>query len=395
MKSSSIHEFNPVKKNQMSKKVLALFVAAALLASCGGGESSNKSDKLKEDLKAKQTEMETLRKEIAQLELDIAKEGGATTTFGKPVKLQLLALDTFVHSIDIQGRVDAEESVSISAQMPGLVKRVNVHAGDKVVAGQVLAELDADAMSQQLSALKTQRDLAKQVADRQKNLWDQKIGTEIQYLQTKAQYESMESQVSALSEQISMSRLTAPISGVVDAVNMKAGEMASPGFSNITIVNTNNLRVKGEVAEGYISKVKTGSAVSVYLPDANKTISSKVTYAGRMISNMNRTFSVEVQLAPNEENVVPNMIAVMKINDYRNDSAIIVPLSIIQQNANGANYVFVAVKKDNGFIAEIRVVTYAWTYDGKAEINSGLQVGDQLIIEGASELNPGEMVSPL
>lgn len=379
----------------MSKIVLTLIIAATLFTSCGEGGSSNKSDKLKEELKSKQSEMETLRKEIAQLELDIAKEGGATTTLGKPVRLELLAPDTFIHSIDIQGRVDAEESVSISPQMPGLVKRVNVHAGDKVVAGQVLAELDVDAMSQQLSALKTQRDLAKQVYDRQKNLWDQKIGTELQFLQTKAQYEGMESQVSALTEQISMSRLTAPISGVVDAVNMKAGEMASPGFSNITIVNTNNLRVKGEVAEGYISKVKTGSEVSVYLPDADKTIFTKVTYAGRMISNMNRTFNVEVQLAPNEENVVPNMIAVLKINDYRNDSAIIVPLSIIQQNANGTNYVFVAVQKEKDLIAEKREVTYTWTYDGKAAITSGILAGDQLIIEGASELNPGDVISPL
>ncbi len=371
-------------------KVLTLIITAALFASCGGGEENKK-----DQLKAKQEEMEKLRAEIAQLTLDIAKEEGATATAGKPVKLQIVALDTFEHSIDIQGRVDAEESVSISPQMPGLVKRVNVHAGDKVVAGQVLAELDADAMGQQLSALKTQRDLAKQMFDRQKNLWDQKIGTEMQYLQTKAQYEGAESQVSALAEQISMSRLTAPISGVIDAVNMKAGEMASPGFSNITIVNTNNLRVKGEVAEAHIAKVKTGSTVSVHLPDAGKTIATKVTYAGRMINNMNRTFSVEVVLAPNEEHVVPNMIAVMKINDYRNDAAIIVPLSIIQQNANGTNYVFVAVQKDKDLVAEKREVSYTWTYNGNAEITSGLQAGDQLIVEGANELNPGDVISPL
>jgi len=377
------------------KKVLTLIIIAAFFASCGEGASARKVDKLKEDLKSKQTEMETLRKEIAQLELDIAKEEGGTTVAGKPVKIQALATDTFTHSIDIQGRVDAEESVSVGPQMPGLVKRVHVHAGDKVSAGQVLAELDADAMTQQLAALKTQRDLAKQVADRQKNLWDQQIGTEMQYLQTKAQYETMESQVAALTEQISMSKLIAPMSGVVDAVNMKAGEMAAPGFSNIVIVNTNNLRVKGEVAEAYISKVKTGSAVSVYLPDAGKTIPTKITYAGRMISNVNRTFNVEVQLAPNEENVVPNMIAVMKINDYQNNAAVIIPLSTIQQNANGTNYVFVAVQKDKDLVAEKREVTYTWTYDGKAEITSGLQAGDQLIIEGSNELNPGDVVSPL
>lgn len=367
-----------------------LIGAAVIFASCGGGDATKR-----DQLKAKQEEMEKLRAEIAQLELDIAKEEGGTTTGGKPVKLQSLAYSNFEHSIDIQGRVDAEESVSVGPQMPGLVKRVYVHAGDKVSAGQVLAEIDADAMSQQLTALKAQRDLSKQIFDRQKNLWDQKIGTEVQYLSAKTQYEALESQVSAVQEQIDMAKIKAPIAGVVDAVNIKAGELASPGFSNIVIVNTNNLRVKGEVAEAYISKVKTGNAVNVYLPDAEKNINTKITYAGKMINNINRTFNVEVALDANEENVVPNMIAILKINDYKNDSALVIPLAIIQQNANGSNYVYVAVHKDKDLLAEKREITYTWTYNGMAEIVSGLQPGDKVIVEGANDLNPGDVVAPL
>lgn len=376
------------------KNVLTLIAAAVLFASCGG-DTENKTDKLRADLKAKQEEMEKLRKEIAQLEVEIANGAGGTTASGKPVRIKTVAYGTFEHSIDIQGRVDAEESVSVGPQMPGLVKRVYVRSGDKVSAGQVLAELDADAMSQQISALKVQRDLAKQVYDRQKNLWDQKIGTEVQYLQSKTQYEALESQVAAMQEQMEMSRIKAPMAGVVDDVNIKAGEMASPGFSNIVVVSTSKLRVKGEVAEAYVAQVKTGSPVNVYLPDANKTIPSKITYASRMISNMNRTFSVEVAMNPNEENVVPNMIAIMKINDYKNDSAIVVPLAVIQQNANGTNYVYVAVQKDKNLVAEKRDITYTRTYGGQAEIESGLQPGDQLITEGWNDLNPGDVISPL
>lgn len=371
------------------KNVIALLATALFLASCGG--TANKE----EQLKTKKAEFEKLRNEIAQLELDIAKTSGANTVSGKPVKTQTLAISTFEHSIDIQGRVDAEESVSVGPQMPGLVKRVYVHAGDKVAAGQVLAEIDADAMTQQLASLKIQRDLSKQVYDRQKNLWDQKIGSELQYLQTKTQYEAMDKQVSAVQEQIDMAKIKAPIAGVIDAVNIKAGELAAPGFSNVIIVNTSHLRVKGEVAEAYVAKVRTGNSVSVTLPDAGKTIESKITYAGRMINNMNRTFSVEVALAPNEADVVPNMIAVLKINDYKNDTAIVIPLSVIQQNANGTNYVYVAVTKDKNVIAEKREVTYTWTYNGMAEITSGLSAGDQLIVEGANELNAGDIIAPV
>lgn len=379
------------------KNVITLLAVAVIFASCGGGEVGKKEE-IKAQLDAKRTELEAIRKEIADLELELDKLDSNKTASGKPVRLETLAMETFEHSIDIQGRVDANESVSVGPQMPGLVKRVYVNAGDKVSAGQVLAEIDADAMVQQLASLKTQRDLSKQVYDRQKNLWDQKIGTEIQFLQTKAQYEAIESQVKAVQEQIDMAKIKAPIAGVVDAVNIKAGELASPGFSNIVIVNTDNLRVKAEVAESYISKVKTGSAVNVFLPDAGvsgKNINTKVTYAGKMINNINRTFNVEVALASNEEDVAPNMVAVLKISDYKNDSAIVVPLSIIQQNANGTNYVYVAVQKEAGLVAEKREVSYTWTYNGMAEIVSGLKTGDQIVLEGASDLNPGDVLAPL
>jgi membrane fusion protein, multidrug efflux system len=372
------------------KNFITLLAAAAVLASCGGDGSAE------EKLKAKKAEFEALRKEIAELELQVSKNKGDSTKAGKPVRITIIARDTFEHSIDIQGKVDADESVAVGPQMPGLVKRVYVHAGDNVSAGQVLAEIDADAMIQQLGALKIQRDLAKDVYERQQKLWEQKIGTEIQYLQTKTQYEALEKQIAAVNEQIDMAKIKSPINGVVDAVNLKAGEMASPGFSNIVVVNTNNLRVKAQVAEGYVSKVRTGNAVSVQLPDAdNKVINTKITYSGKMINNMNRTFNVEVALAPNEPQVVPNMVAVLKINDYRNDSAIVAPLSVIQQSADGKNFVFVAVQKDKNLIAEKRDVTYTWIYNGMAEITSGLQPGDQLITEGSADLNPGDIIAPL
>jgi membrane fusion protein, multidrug efflux system len=377
------------------KQVFAIIsIVAFVLASCGGGGDQKNNDKLKAEIKTKKEELEKLRKEITELETELAKSDTTRASQGKAVRIQTVANTTFSHSIDVQGRIDAEESVSVGPQMPGLVKRVYVHAGDRVTAGQVLAEIDVDAMTQQLKALKTQRDLAKVVFERQKNLWDQQIGTEIQFLQAKSQYEAVESQIAAMQEQINTARVQAPIAGTVDQVNMKAGEMAAVGFSNISIVNTGRLRVKAEVAEGHISKVRTGNPVSIFLPDAKKTIDTKITYAGQMISALNRTFNVEVAINPNEPGVVPNMVAVLKINDYKNDSAIVVPQSAIQQSSDGKLFVYVAAKNKEGKLAaEKRVVTYERTYGGMAEITSGLTAGDQLIVEGYNEINPGDLIS--
>ncbi len=375
----------------MKKTIVFISLFSLLAISCS---EQKKEDQLKADLKSKMEKFEKLRKEITDLKVEIAKSDTTHTDFGKPVRISVLQQKQFQHSIDIQGRVDADESVTVSPTMPGLVKSVYVHAGDRVRAGQILAQIDADALTQQLGALKIQRDLLKDVYNRQKNLWDQKIGTEMQFLQSKTQYDAVEKQISAMEQQIGMASLKAPMDGIVDAVNMKVGEIGAAGISSIVVVNTSKLRVKGEVAEGYVSKVQNGNPVNLFFPDANKTIETKITYSGRIINKVNRTFNIEVVLSPNETDIVPNMIAVVKITDYTNDSAIVIPLSAIQQTTDGKTFVYVAAKnKDGKLIAAKRDVTYEKTYNGAAEINTGLVAGDQLITDGNADLNSGDFIS--
>src|SRR5207237_5272603 len=138
--------------------------------------------------------------------------------------------------------------VSLSAEMPGTVTAVLVHAGDKVSRGQVLARLDDRAIRQQVDAMKSQVDMAVTMYNRQKNLWDQKIGSEVQFIQARTQKESIEKQYAALQEQWNMTRIKSPINGTVDEVMIKVGSSAAPGFAAVRVVNLTNLKVKGEIA---------------------------------------------------------------------------------------------------------------------------------------------------
>lgn len=375
----------------MKKSIVLISLTALITFSCN---KQKEGDNLKENLKSKIEEFEKLRKEITEIKIEIAKNDPAQMDRGKAVAIVALGLSSFNHSIDIQGKVEADESITISPTFPGLVTTVFVTAGDRVKAGQVLAQIDISPMKQQLEALKLQRDLLEDIYNRQKKLWDLKIGTEIQFLQSKTQYEATEKQVTGLQLQISMASLKAPMDGVVDAVHMKAGEIAVAGFSSIVVVNTSKLRVKAEVSEGYVTKVRNGNAVTLVFPDANKTLNSKISYAGRIINNLNRTFNVEVALASNEPDVVPNMIVIVKINDYTNDSAIVIPMSAIQQNSEGKTFVFIADKnKDGKLIAKKQSVSYTNSYNGLVEISAGLNSGSQLITDGNSDLNEGDIVS--
>jgi multidrug efflux pump subunit AcrA (membrane-fusion protein) len=105
---------------------------------------------------------------------------------------------------------------------------------------------------------------------------------------------------------------------------------------------------------------------------------------------MTRTFNVEIAL-PSSDVYRPNMVAQVSIVDYTNKDAITVPVNTIQ-NIDDKNYVYVASVKNGKNIASKREVVVGSTYNGTAEITSGLQTGDLVITTGYSNLNDGELI---
>ena len=359
--------------------VLVLFMAA-----CGSRSAGDKKAEL-EKLRKEKTELET---KIAKLEAEVA----ATDTSIKASKFDVAAMplkaDRFKTYIEVQGRVDADESVSLSSGTPGTITKINVKVGERVTKDQVLAETDSRALQQGLAAQQTNLALLKELYEKQKALWDQKIGTEMQYLKAKADMESLQSQVSATQEQLRMSRIVSPIDGTVDMINIKVGQAVSPGIPAITVVNFGTLKVKAELAESYASRVHTGDEAVVYLPDMNDSIWSKVAYASRGINSLTRTFAVEIALDTKKE-LHPNMVARISINDYTSAKpAVSIPVKYIQRDSHGS-YVMLSV---NGK-AEKRVIKTGREYAGKAEVIEGLKDGDLLITEGYDLVNEGDALN--
>lgn len=356
-----------------------MLAIAIMACNSGGGDKQAELDKLKKqeaEIKAK----------IGVLEADL----NANDSSVKSIAVSVAALKAvpFKNYIDVQGRVDADENISLSTELPGTITKINVKAGDEVSAGQVLAETDSRAISQQVSDLQTNAALVNQVYEKQKNLWDQKIGTEIQFLQAKTNKESMEKKMSALQEQLRMSKIISPISGTVDAVDVKLGQAVAPGAPAIRVINFSNLKVKADVAESYASKIKKGSEVVVHFPDTQDSLVTKVNFVSRAINNASRTFTVEVLLDDKKE-YHPNMVAHLNINDYQSaQAAITVPVRTIQKDESNMPFVFVA---ENG-IAKKRVVTLGKEYKGQAEVIGGLKEGDLLVTLGYDLLNEGDHI---
>lgn len=366
----------------MYKNILLSAIFAVVLAACGGSSADPKAE-----LEKLRKERETIEKKITALEEEIAKSDTTNSTAGTEVFAVAVQPSVFKSYIEVQGRVDADESVNLSSEMPGTVTKINVRTGERVSKNQVLAECDTRIQQQQINQLQVNLKLLNEVYDKQKSLWEQKIGTELQYLQAKTQKESAEAQLAQIQENIRMLKITSPIDGTVDMINIKVGQAIQPGIPAISVVNFNSLKIKADVAEAYSSRVKNNAEVMVMLPDMNDSITGTIHYASRAINLMTRTFGVEVDLPGNKE-YHPNTVAKLRINDYQSAAPIIViPVKYIQKGAT-ENFVMV-VEKDK---AVVRNVKTGKEYGGLAEVVSGLTTGDMLITQGYDMVNEGDIV---
>jgi len=344
----------------------------------------------------KKTQLENLKKEHDKISQQIAvleKElnpGGTESVI--VVNTESIVKKPFEHYIEVQGRIDGNENISVSPRSPGVVTRIFVKEGDYVKKGQVLAEQDADVLKRNLKDLETQLAYVTDLYEKQKSLWDQQIGSEKQYLDAKNGKESLQNKVDAMKEQINMSNITAPIDGTVEDIPLKVGQMAAVGAPSFRIINFSKAKAVADVGEAYSSKINTGDQVKVFLPDFNQEIIEKVTFASKFINPTNRTFTVEVELPPASNNFRANMIAVIRIKDYTNPDAIAIPQNYIQSSKNEGLYVII-VKEENGKkVARKSYVKSGITYNGLTEIISGLNQGDVIITAGYKDLYDGQIV---
>jgi membrane fusion protein (multidrug efflux system) len=375
-----------MKSNLYTRLVVAV-VIAGLLAACSAASPDDKKDRL-EKLKTQQAD---LVKEIAKLESEISKSNPDSTANvkSKEVAVTELAPRKFDHYIQTQGRVEAEENIQVSAKSPGVITQVYVNEGDQVSKGQVLAQIDNSITQRNIEGLKTQLELATSVYERQKNLWDQKIGTEVQFLQAKTQKESLEKQIAMLNEQNEMSKIKAPISGTVDNITVKVGENIAPGMPAVRVINGNNLKLKANISEAYVNSIKKGNKVVVSFPDQNREVTASISFVGRNIDLLSRTFMIEVKL-PSAADLRPNMTATAKVIFRSEPSAIVIPVNVIQE-INNEKVVYVSEAKDKQTVARRKVVTVEGVYGNQAQVK-GLNPGDKLITVGYQGLNDGDFV---
>jgi membrane fusion protein (multidrug efflux system) len=302
----------------------------------------------------------------------------------------------FTHYIELQGNVQTKQNILIYPELPGILKTMLVKEGQQVVKGQVLATIEDGGLSAQLMQLTANAQLAKTTYARQKRLWDQKIGSEMQFLQAQTAYATQNSAVNQLKSQLEKATLIAPFSGIIDAVFQEKGTVVVPGqgVPVFRIVNLSKMYIETEVPETFLVSITKNKAVQVNFPILGTSLQSKIRQVGNYINPNNRSFKIEIDVPNLNGNIKPNLTARLKINDYTNTNAILIPQSIISENAKGEQFVYILKnkKKNNEATAERLVIATGKTQGDFIEITAHLAPGAEIIMEGARSVNNGQVV---
>ena len=384
------------------RKIFILTVTSAFLFSCGKKEQSVEAVLASNDLtqiRAKKDELSTKSQDIArqikQLDEAIAK---LDTNKKIPLITTIQAnSNEFIHYLELQGSVQTKKNVLVYPEVPGQLVSVLVKEGQKVSKGQALARIDDGGLSNQLAQLEANEALAKTTYERQKRLWDQRIGSEIQYLQAKTNYEAQKNAVTNLRKSIGKYTIRAPFTGIVDDVIKEQGTVVSPGpgAEVFRVVNLGDMYIETDVPETYINSVVNGKSVEIDFPILGKKIKSKVRQAGNFINPANRTFKVEIGVPNEDRSIKPNLTAKLKINDYTNPTAILIPQSIISENSKGEQYVYVVEKSNDKCIVKQVIIETGKAQGDVVEVIKGLQGGMEIIKEGARSVKDKQEVKIL
>ncbi len=334
-------------------------------------------------------------------------ESGVVTTQSpeteRPVRYLTVSEQPIQDQLELGAKVqpDPTKVFRIFSPASGRVSGIDVKPGDTVQRGQTLALVDssdAGLARSDFAKANIEAERASRAADREKTLFEHGAVAAKDYIDAKAESDSAAAELVRARQRLEMLNLDpaaatdrvplhSPSRGVVLTVNAAPGEF-SKSLDNadalITLADLSTVWVVGDVYEKDIAKVQPGKPVTVTF-DAypGQQWTGRIDSLSGALDPTTRTLKVRVALANAGEKLKPEMFATIRV-DVAKHTAIVIPASAVIHEGQKTT-VFVS---SNGQL-ERRSVTTGQAIDGKVEITSGLQVGQQIAVQGVELLTGG------
>ena len=381
-------------------KKLIITLSLILLLSCNSSRNSSINDLINkgdlETLKKKKKEYVDL---MNDLRLDLNEINNGIMLLDENEQIQVISKfnvieKEFTTYVELQANLKSRKNVVILSEFQGALKNLFVREGQLVKKGELLAEINDSGLKEQLDQMLIQANYTKDNFDRVKRLWEKNIGSEMQFLKAKSDFETNNKMVEQIRDQLSKTKIYAPFDGEIDEIISNLGSNLVPGSPILRVVNLDIIYAEAQVPEKYVSSIELGTEALVSIPLLNEEVTSKIVQSGNFINPNNRTFRVEAPVENKDKRIKQNLNARIKIKNYSNIKALVVPLRVIREDASGRPFIYKLVetdKKDVLLTVKIFVETGA-NNDEEIEITKGLSIGDIIVLEGANNVEDNQRV---
>jgi len=359
------------------KQIIPFLIIALIFASCSQKATPEQNQKQAEAYKLKIAKLE---KKIE--ELNVKDEAKTEKVY--PVKVETLATDTVLRTIDFTANIIPYEEIYLAPAAPGKIVKIYVEIGDKVKKGQKLVQMDETQLVQaKLQLASLQKDY-----DRMKTLKESGTVAEQQYDQIKTQYEVTKTNVEYLEEN---TVLYAPFSGIITGKYFEDGENYS-GAPNtqagkaaiVTLNEIDQVKATINVSEQYYTKINDGTKVELACEVfPGEAFSGRIYNIYPTVDPLTRSFKVEIEAANPNLKLRPGMYASINLVLGEAETITAPAISVLQQEGTNNRYVFI---NKNGVAKRVNVKLGDRFNDQLEIISDEIHAGNQLITVGQAVL---------
>ena len=309
-----------------------------------------------------------------------------------PVKVEQIGQQTEEVDLYYSGLSEPVISVPLSFQLPGTVASVNVHEGDVVKKGQLLAELQKGSYKSSYNAAMAMQKQAKDAYGRLKTVYENGSLPEIKWEDAKSTLEQANSSAEIASRNLENCKMTSPIAGVIGSRNIEVGTNVIMGTTVLSVISVDEMYARISVPEDEINKIKKGLKSTVLFPALGQNIyEGVVEKVGVVANSLSKTFEVQVRVKNDGLQIKSGMICNVTVSLPSNEKGLLIPIHSVMQDESGNNYVYVVDKP--GMTAQQTYVETDGIINNRLNVVSGLKAGDLLVTEGQQKLENKNPVS--
>jgi len=300
-------------------------------------------------------------------------------------------------TMSVIGTMEAVHGVTVSADLPGTVARINFDSGKSVQAGEVLVELDTRQERAQLAALEAQRDLARVQYGRIQQLVNEGVVSRVEYDQATAQQKSTEANVAEIRATIERKTIRAPFSGILGIRKVNLGQYLAAGDAVVPLQSLNPIYVDVGMPQQTLGQVGVGRSLRVTSEDLpGKVFSGRVTALDSVVDQSTRNVQIQATLSNPEGKLRPGMFVQVEVGLGASRPMITLPASAISYAPYGDSvFIITDLKDPKGQTyrgVRQQFVKVEGSRGDQVAVISGVKPGDEVVSSGVFKLRNGAAV---